>query len=300
MNILHIDTGRQMRGGQWQVLYLAERQAAGGHGITLMARCGSPLYEMAKEQVLHVHPLSLAKLPEVSWEADLVHVHDARAHTLAALAAFRPVVVSRRVAFPLRTGVLSRWKYRRGAHYIAVSQHVRSKLVEGGIAEDKISVVYDGVPLETATGFAPGAGIVALATDDPQKGLALIRAAAELGGFSVHFSDDLESDLRSASAFVYITHEEGLGSAALLAMSAGVPVIASRVGGLPEIVEHEVTGLLTSNRPEEIAAAVGRLTADPELAVRLAAAARLRLEENFSVDLMVRRTLDVYHRILAC
>ena len=45
--------------------------------------------------------------------------------------------------------------------------------------------------------------------------------------------------------FVYITESEGLGSAVLLAMAAGTPVIASRVGGLPEAIEDGVNGLLT-------------------------------------------------------
>ena len=60
--------------------------------------------------------------------------------------------------------------------------------------------------------------------------------------------------------FLYITHSEGLGSAVLLAMAAGVPVIASNVGGLPEIVEHERTGLLTENTAQAIANAIRRLT----------------------------------------
>ena len=57
-------------------------------------------------------------------------------------------------------------------------------------------------------------------------------------------SQHLEADLRDAAMLVYLTASEGLGSGALLAMSAGVPVIASRVGGLPEIVRHRETGLL--------------------------------------------------------
>ena len=53
--------------------------------------------------------------------------------------------------------------------------------------------------------------------------------------------------LHEAGFFVYITHSEGLGSGALLAMSAGVPVIASNVGGLPEAIRHGENGLLVEN-----------------------------------------------------
>ena len=78
-------------------------------------------------------------------------------------------------------------------------------------------------------------------------------------GIAVEFTTNLVEALKTARGLLYITREEGLGSAALLAMSAGVPVVASRVGGLPEIVLHENTGLLTANDPAEIAAAAVRL-----------------------------------------
>src|SRR5262249_39326417 len=99
--------------------------------------------------------------------------------------------------------------------------------------------------------------------------------------------------------FVYITDLEGLGSAALLAMAAGVPVVASGVGGLPEIVEDGVNGLLTSNAPAAVANAIQRLLADRALASRLAACARIRVEQKFSIDRMVHDTVQVYERILA-
>ncbi len=74
---------------------------------------------------------------------DLIHAHDARSHTLGAIARSGRLVVSRRVAFP----VGSAWKYRRARRYLAVSEFVKSVLVAGGVPEEKIAVVYDGVPL---------------------------------------------------------------------------------------------------------------------------------------------------------
>jgi glycosyltransferase involved in cell wall biosynthesis len=85
-----------------------------------------------------------------------------------------------------------------------------------------------------------------------------------------------------------------------MAMSAGVPVVASRVGGLREIVRHRETGLLVENRVEEIAAAIRELLADPALAQRLGDAARRAVMERFTVDHMVRRTMEIYRRALAC
>ena len=60
----------------------------------------------------------------VQEHADIVHAHDARAHTLAAIAARAPFVVSRRVAFPVKRSLLSQWKYRQAKRYLAVSQFV--------------------------------------------------------------------------------------------------------------------------------------------------------------------------------
>ena len=283
MRVVHIDCGREMRGGQWQVLRLIEGLSALGVESALLAPKGSPLAARARAlcEVRAPHLLNVAR------RYDIVHAHDARAHTLAALAARGPLIVARRVAFPPR----SRWKYGRATRYIAVSEFVKRVLVRSGVPEDKISVVYDGVPLLPPT--EGGTLVVAPAyRDDPQKGLAL-------AGVPVHYSADLEADLPRAAMFVYLTHSEGLGSGALLAMSAGVPVVASRTGGLPEIVRHMETGLLVDNTAESAAAAIALLRADPDLARRLGAAARRAVQASFSTEAMVRRTLEVYRQVLS-
>lgn len=298
MRVLHIDTGREMRGGQWQVLRLVEALVEAGHEAVLLSPRGSPLFEKAAERGLAPRPLGIITLAREPASADLIHAHDARGHSLAAIAGRAPLVVSRRVAFAIGGNPASRWKYARADHYIAVSEHVKSGLVEAGVPADKISVVYDGVPLgEPARG---GRLIVAPATADPAKGAALVREAAQIAGLEVRFSEHLEEDLRDARMFLYITHREGLGSAALLAMAAGVPVLASRVGGLQEIIEDGRSGVFTENDPEAIAAGMRLLAEDGGLRRRLGECARERVREKFSVAAMVRGTLDVYTRILSC
>jgi starch synthase len=76
-------------------------------------------------------------------------------------------------------------------------------------------------------------------------------------------------------------------------------VIASRVGGLPEVVEDGSCGLLTENEPRAIAAAISRFLGDPDLANRLAMEGRRRVEECFSLDRMVRETVAVYEKVLS-
>jgi glycosyltransferase involved in cell wall biosynthesis len=295
--ILHIDSGAEMRGGQWQALYLIRGLIAAGHRARLLTPAGSELMKAAASQQVDVATLSLTRLLRASAGVDLMHAHDAHAHTMALLAR-KPLVVSRRVAFPIKRGLASRWKYRRAAHFIAVSQWVKQTLIDAGVDPGKITVVYDGVPVDGWPKTADRSRVLAVDLEDPGKGKKIIEQAAALADIPVHFSDNLIRDLPEAAVFVYITDLEGLGSAVLLAMAAGAPVLASRVGGLPEIVEDGVTGLLTSNEPQAIARQIQRLLTDRPLALRLAAHARSRVEKDFSVDRMVQATLRVYERIL--
>jgi glycosyltransferase involved in cell wall biosynthesis len=292
MRILQIDTGREMRGGQWQVLRLMQGLAEEGVETWLAARPESPLFAKVAGLGLRAEPLSLSSLRR---RADLVHAHDARAHALAVALARTPVIVSRRVAFPIGTGLASRWKYKRAAHFIAVSEFVRRGMVERGIPPVDISVVYDGVPLLPVT--VGGTRILAPppSADKPEEfynGL----------GREVAFAKNLEDDLKTALLFVYLSKAEGLGSAVLLAMAAGVPVVAARIGGIPEIVRDEENGLLVdmNDRMKHVTWAVNRLRGEPDLARRLGVCGRETVAEKFSVDHMVRNTLAVYHRMLTC
>lgn len=294
MRILHLDSGREMRGGQWQALRLVQGLRGQGLDCILLSPRNSPLFRKAREAGVDTRPLSLWKLARISRQADVVHAHDGHTHTLAAAVAGAPLVVSRRVAFPIR----SRWKYRRASRYAAVSQFVKRVMMEGGVPEDRISVVYDGVPLDPV--MAHGDRVMTPASDDPLKGTDLAREAARRAGVPLCFSSDLESDLPAARLFLYLSRSEGLGSAVLMAMAAGVPVIASNVGGLPEIVRHGTNGWLAENDPEPVAAAIRALLGDEELARRLSACARRTVAENFSVDLMIRNTIELYRQVLPC
>src|SRR5258708_11179263 len=122
---LHIDTGREMRGGQWQVLHLLHGLTGLGHKATLLARPGSALLDRARTEDLDARPLRLRDLIRLAPSFDLIHAHDARSHSLASLLR-TPLIVSRRVAFPPRHSFLSRLKYSRPARYIAVSNYVKT------------------------------------------------------------------------------------------------------------------------------------------------------------------------------
>ena len=284
MRILHLDSGREMRGGQWQVLRLIEGLAAAGVESTLLARNGSPLFESARTGGWRVEPISLWRVISLSRRHDLIHAHDARGHTLGLFAGASPLVVSRRVAFAVR----SRWKYTRAARFIAVSEFVKAVLIEGGVPQETIEVVYDGVPV-LAPACKHGYHFAF-----PQSRRVGRTSPARIAGVTLRLSSKLEDDLPRAALCVYISESEGLGSGVLLAMSAGVPVIASRVGGVPEIIQHRENGMLVDNNAEPIAAAIRELTQNGDLARRMGEAARRTVLEKFTVDHMVRRTIGVY------
>jgi hypothetical protein len=295
MRILHLDSGREMRGGQWQALRLHRGLVEHGQESLLLARAESPLLLAAHAAKLPcevLYPLALTKL---SRGFDAVHAHDARSHTLAALFARVPLVVSRRVAFPVRNSVLSGWKYRRARLFLAVSRHVAAELRSGGVEEKRITVVYDGVPVPAE--MAKGDAIVTPRTLDPLKGMALAEEGARLAGVEIVASANLEADLPRARALVYLTRSEGLGSAILLGMAYGVTVIASRVGGIPELIEDGVNGILVENEPEAVAAELRRI--DPALGRSLGRAARAAVQERFTEEHMIQATLSAYQRVLA-
>lgn len=94
--------------------------------------------------------------------------------------------------------------------------------------------------------------------------------------------------------------EEGFPNAILEAMAAGKPVVATRVGGVPEAVIHGETGLLIPPRdPQALADAILLLLADRPLADAMGRAGRDRVAKNFGLDRMIRETEALYEELLA-
>lgn len=110
---------------------------------------------------------------------------------------------------------------------------------------------------------------------------------------------DADSLLAAAHVAVLSSREEGMGSVLLDASLLGLPIAATDAGGIPEVVEHERTGLLAPRgEPVQLGAAILRLLRDPDLAHRLGAAAHARVRE-FSIERIVERTAAVYEQVLA-
>lgn len=142
-----------------------------------------------------------------------------------------------------------------------------------------------------------------IAGDGPE-GSALVSQARELGLHEqVSFLGrraDVGDLLAGCDVFVLPSRREGLGVAALEAMAAGRPVVASRVGGLQDSVVDERTGLLVPPEDaESLAGALARLLRDESLRARLGGAGPGRVAEGFLAEQMVAAYQDLYRSILA-
>jgi glycosyltransferase involved in cell wall biosynthesis len=264
-----------MGGGQWQVLRLVKGLVARGDRPLLLAREDGELFTKAMAEDLPVRPFSWTGWPKT----DLIHAHDAHSHTVAAVFRSAPLVVARRVAYPLKKGPFSQLKYQRADRFIAVSRFVAEILTAAGIPENKVDVVYDGVPLLPPT---------------ERHEQVIAPANKNIEGYTA--SHNLERDLATASVFLYISQSEGLGSAILLAMSAGVPIVASNIGGIPEIVSNYEDGILVTNERAEIDYAVRSVQ---EQSVLYGQRARQKIIDRFQESHMVENTLNVYRKLLA-
>jgi glycosyltransferase involved in cell wall biosynthesis len=118
---------------------------------------------------------------------------------------------------------------------------------------------------------------------------------------AVGFVEDVRSLLAQATLAVLPTlHREGMPTSLLEAMGAGIPVVASRVGGVAEIVEDGTTGLLvTPGDPQVLAEAIRRLLEDDALRARLAANARRYVLERHGLSAMVEGHREVFEIALA-
>lgn len=175
IRVLHVDTERGWRGGERQTLWLAAEMARRGHESVVAARQGEPLAARASAAGLSVvdcRPVSELD-PRAAWRLrreilsrriDVVHAHTAHAVAIGAMATLAtgvPLVVARRVDFPLRGNAGTRWKYGRAARIVAVSNAVANVLVAGGVARSRIDVVPDGVDLRRTVEPATAATLAA-------------------------------------------------------------------------------------------------------------------------------------------
>lgn len=190
LKVLHVDTERGWRGGERQLLWLAQGLAKRGDASVIAARAHEPLATRAREagfSVLELRPLFAAD-PFAAWQLrtvierqgiDVVHAHTSHAVSLAAVAMLGlrvPIVVARRVDFPLHANMGTRWKYGRAREIIAVSRAVADIVATAGLGVP-VTVIHDAT--DVARVAAP-ADATTLASLGVPAGAPLVVQVAQL------------------------------------------------------------------------------------------------------------------------
>ncbi|HKC21784.1 MAG TPA: glycosyltransferase family 4 protein [Gaiellaceae bacterium] len=260
-------------------------------------------------------------------EADLVHTHLVHADVYGALGA-RRLVSTKHNDDPFRARAfryVERALARRAARIIAITQALaRFQIERVGLPADKVEVIHYGLDdLPPAWGTNPpdtvppeARVLLCVCRLEPQKGVDVAIRALEqipdahlvvlgegpqrteleqLAGERVHLLGrvpDVAAWLRRAELLVHPVRWEGFGLALLEAMLASLPVVATRVSSIPEIVADGDTGLLVPpDDPSALATAVNRVLAEQgDYGER----GRARAQAEFSVARMTDRTLAVY------
>ncbi len=243
----------------------------------------------------------------------IIHAHTSEGHGCAALALTglaNPLVVTRRVDFRMKRGVIARWKYVGSVdHYIAISQAVGRVLMDGGVDPARITVIADGVlppePDEAALDrpallrsldLPPTARVItccaALVAHKghrvlidawqrierrfPDIFLLLVGSGPELGALEqqadgvprIRFAgwrDDMPAIWRITHIAVQPSLEEGLCSSLIDAQMRNVPVVASRAGGIAEVVIDGGSGILCQpGDPVALSAALSAVLTDEQ------------------------------------
>ncbi|MCC7087167.1 MAG: glycosyltransferase [Pirellulales bacterium] len=110
---------------------------------------------------------------------------------------------------------------------------------------------------------------------------------------------DVDRLLKAADCFLLTSISEGIPLTVIEAMMAGLPVVATSVGGVPEVVQHNLTGLLVAPRsPREVAAALLQLADDPNRCTALGATGRNRARDHFSDNRMNASYAKMYENML--
>lgn len=359
MKILHVEGGRHLYGGAFQVLHLLRGLAARGHDNLLacprdcaLARaaepvarvCGLPMHGDA-DLLMAVRLRRLIR----ATHPDLVHLHSRiGADVMGGLAARLtgvPVIHTRRVDNPEPPWRVA-LKYRLHDRVIAISEGIGQVLTGEGLPETKLRIVRSAVDWESYARPCDRGAILArlglpadalligvIAQLIPRKGHRfLIEALPSLieTNPSLHarffgqgpladdlrrqiadrglaervqlagFRDDLTEILPCLDLVVHPVLMEGLGVSLLQAASAGVPIVASRAGGIPEAVREGENGLLVPpGDVPALRAAIGDLLVDPVRRRVLGAGGQALMAREFSLDAMVEGNLAVYRELIS-
>ncbi|HCS19501.1 MAG TPA: hypothetical protein DIW47_02875 [Bacteroidetes bacterium] len=360
--IAHVISPLSWRGGEQQAIYLYEELAKLGVYQLILCAKGSATEKYCEshglrfrsfKKRLNIDPFFARSIGRVCREEkiDIVHPHDSGAHTLCILAADLfsnscPLVLHRRVDFPISSSWFSRYKYNHSSikKIICVSEAVKEILQKDIRNKGLLGVVYDGIDVDAfddpgggrlrsefhldptipivaniaaltqqkdyftfidtveilekdgvkAAWFAFGEGAQreALEAYSMEKGLQeKIRFAG--------FRKDIRTIIPEIDVLLFSSETEGLGTTILDCFAAGVAVVSTDAGGIPEIMIHQQTGWMGKVKdPESLAEGVKIALTQPETKKEWIKGAKKRVQ-LFRRSLTAKKTLDIYQEIKA-
>jgi glycosyltransferase involved in cell wall biosynthesis len=359
---LHIELGRRLLGGTWQVNYLTRSLHQAGDPTLLITPESSPLHGLATEAATPCAPiryagdidlLSVVKIYNIirQFKPDIVHIHSRRGADIWGAIAARlygrcKVVLARRVDDPVAPGWLNGFRYGPLCdRVVAVSHGIVRVLVEGGVPPEKIRQVYSAIEAQKYQSDAspdavraelgvpvgiPVLGVIAqliprkghrflidampsILAEHPDAHVVFLGEGHNEAVLKQHIAEknltdrfvfagyrsDVGRVLRAITLLIHPATMEGFANVAMQAQAAQVPVITADVGGMPESVAHEETGLvIPPENPAMISSAVNELLADSSRRQAMGAAGKARVESLFTVDAMVEATRDVYRELM--
>ncbi|MDZ7725841.1 MAG: glycosyltransferase [candidate division KSB1 bacterium] len=359
LKLLHVDAGREWRGGQQQIAYLLKGLSERGYLQYMLCPVQSGLNDICREYSIpcynallrgefDVRSMRTIALLSRFYGINVLHAHCAHSLALCQGSRFfyhKPrLIAARRVDFSVRKKVIGAWKYKnpRVDRIICVSKAIERILIRDGVPPDRLTTVYSGVDLQKFADSVPVrraeldipqhhfviGTIAALADhkdypnlmhaarlvldqrrditflalgDGPEKTkLELLARDLDLGTqfkFMGH-QTDVGSFLKAFDLFVLASKTEGLGTSILDAQAAGLPVVATRAGGIPELIQHHRSGLLVRPRqPFELAEALLKLLNNKPLCEKIARQGK-KHASRFDWRHMAGKTAEVYREVL--
>lgn len=363
-NILHVSTPSSWRGGEQQLAYLYEELAKKGLNQYILCRKGSELAKKGKAKNWNIIEcpkvtaidLNFAlKIKRVCREhkIQLIHTHDSHAHSFAILSASiwqnkTPIVVSRRVDFPIKKTWFSKYKYNHPLvkKILCVSKAILELTAPDIKNKTILKTIHSGIDLSRFPFPKEFPGSLRKEFNIPSSktivgNVAAISPHKDYFTFvdtveqiiqqrqDVHFliigtgpmeeeiknyvdkkklnsnitftgfRNDIPKILPELDVFLITSETEGLGTSVIDAFACKIPVVATRAGGIPELVIHNKSGLLAEvKQPLELAQQLNLLL-DGKIDKEAMIQHQQNILVNFTRESTALKTLKEYNSILA-
>ncbi len=341
LSILQVCSAREaIYGAVQSLLTLTKAQREAGHRVEFIAFSGMKFADEVRELGYTVYevpvrfkvdPGAVVQMRSIirKGEFDIVHTHLSTSSVngcLAARAANIPSVATVH-------GMSGKLSFAAANHLIAVSNGVKSHLVNQGVSAEKISVVYNGleIPSKMPTRTVSGIALGTVSRVTPQKGIVdAIQAVAvlktdfpdlkyrivgdgdsldqckslvrELGLTDtvefVGYQKDVWTELAKMNLFLFPSHKEAMGIALLEAMASGLPAVTTNVGGIPEVVSQDTAVMVDAKKPDELAKAIKDLLLNPDHLQIMGKKASERAKDIFSSSAMQQGTERIYRQLI--